>query len=382
MFALSASLFVATTVISNAAGALKDHVCAVGSTCVSYALTAGVSDPNEPSGMAPPLANAMPGYDQTYVTDFTGAALPTGWSTFSGVPGGDAGTQFAPSQVSVANGEMKLTASFSSSANEWLTGGTCLCSVAQEYGAYFVRSRMTGPGPTVAELLWPQGNSSWPPEVDFNETYGGTSGSMATVHFGANNLVDHRRLAIDMTQWHTWGVVWTPTSLTYVVDGDVWGVITIPNEIPRDPMTLDIQQQTWCSRGFACPDGSESTLVDWAAQFTPQSKPASSTPPVKRATTRISIDASLSAPRLDAVVREAASTIFRRHAHVITLKATVATRPDDARISPAARVQQILGMLEQDLRNLGTSPPQFLVRWSRVASRSPPRLKLLLTVAA
>jgi len=221
--------------------------------------------------MAPPDPNAMPGYAQTYVTDFNGSTLPDGWQLFNGTATGDPGSQWAPSHVSLSGGLLQMnTYQDSNYGNAWVSGGACQCGsgvAGQTYGAYFVRSRTTGPGPTVVQLLWPADNS-WPPEIDFNETYGLTTATSATLHYTSSNQQVQRSLTIDMTQWHTFGVIWTPSSLTYTVDGQVWGTVDIPADIPNVPMTLDIDQQTWCSSGFACPTTSQSLLVDWVAEYT------------------------------------------------------------------------------------------------------------------
>ncbi|MGA2295277.1 MAG: glycoside hydrolase family 16 protein [Acidimicrobiales bacterium] len=216
--------------------------------------------------MAPPSANALAGFTESYVNDFSGSSLPSGWSAYSGTPGGDPGAQWAASHVTVSNGLLQLNTSQDPAFNnEWVAGGLCQCGVSQTYGAYFVRSRVTGAGPTGVELLWP--TVSWPPEIDFNETSGDTSGTSATVHYGAANSQSRRALSINMTQWHTWGVIWTPSSITYTVDGNVWGTVTSAAEIPSQPMTLDLQQQTWCSSNWACPTTPQSMQVDWVAEY-------------------------------------------------------------------------------------------------------------------
>jgi len=228
----------------------------------------GSPDGTAPSGEAPPSASSMPGYKLSNLTTFAGTSLPAGWDVFTGSPGSDPGAQWGKAHVQVSGGLLQLN-TFKDPAynNAWVSGGLCDCGAAQLYGAYFVRSRMTGPGPTQVELLWPL--SGWPPEVDFNETYGDSSSSMATDHFGPANHQVQRTVNVDMTQWHTWGVIWTPTSLTYVLDGRVWGAVTGAGEIPNQPMTLNLQQQTWCSSGWACPTSPQSMLVDWVAQFNP-----------------------------------------------------------------------------------------------------------------
>jgi hypothetical protein len=220
----------------------------------------------------------MPGYSLAYSTDFTGSSLPSGWSAFTGTSTGDPGSQWESSQAVVSGGMLQLNAAQDPSlGNGWIDGGVSL-GQSPTYAAYFVRSRETGAGPTVVELLWP--TQGWPPEIDFNETSGVTTGTTATNIWGVdssgNKDQQQDALSIDMTQWHTWGVIWTPTSITYTVDGQAWGTFTDPSEIPSQPMSLHIQQQTWCSSGFACPTTPESTDIDWVAEYTPS---GSSSPP-------------------------------------------------------------------------------------------------------
>jgi hypothetical protein len=236
------------------------------------AFPVGQVDTSEPSGYAPPAANALPGYSQSYVTDFTGASLPSGWTAYAGVAGGDAGSQWAASHVVVGGGLLSLN-NWQDSAynNEWVSGGVCQCGVTNTYGAYFVRSRVTGAGPTQVELLWPS-NGDWPPEVDFNETGGQSTSTTATNIWAVTSTTrsqtqDH--VTIDMTQWHTWGVIWTPSSIILTVDGQEWGSFTTASEIPDMPMWLALQQQTWCSASpaWACPTAPESMQVDWVAEY-------------------------------------------------------------------------------------------------------------------
>jgi beta-glucanase (GH16 family) len=155
--------------------------------------------------------------------------------------------------------------------NDWVTGGTCLCGITgQTYGAYFVRSRLTGPGATEVELLIPDA-SVWPPELDFNESFGGTTETSATDHYGSSDSTVYQTLNIDLTQWHTWGIIWTPNSITYTVDGQVWGTaVTAAGSSPTQPMHISLQQQTWCSSGWACPTAPSSLDVDWVAEYAPQ----------------------------------------------------------------------------------------------------------------
>jgi hypothetical protein len=237
------------------------------STNTAYPI--GTPNSSDQTGYAPPSATALAGYHQSYLTTFTGTSLPADWQLYEGAPQGDAGAQFDRAHVTVSGGLLRInTYQDPNFNNEWVTGGTSLTGIAgQTYGAYFVRSRETAAGDDDDELLWPDANV-WPPEIDFNETYGTSTGSNATVHFNAANNQDARTVTIDMTQWHTWGVIWSPTSIIYTVDGNVWGTVTKTAEIPTIPMHISLQSQTFCSAGWACPTVNNSLLVDWVAEYT------------------------------------------------------------------------------------------------------------------
>ena len=230
----------------------------------------GTPDSAEPSGESPPGAQALVGYALRYENDFTGRRVPPGWYVFTGIPGGDPGGHFGISHVVVANGVLQLN-TYRNPAwhNGWVTGGICQCGVARRYGAYFVRSRITGPGPTAVELLWPS-NNTWPPEIDFNETGGTAASSTSSVHYGATNNVVRSKVDINMTLWHTWGVIWTPHYILYTVDGRLWGQLRVASDISSVPMTLDFEQRQECQEHRQCPTAPESMQIDWVAEFTPR----------------------------------------------------------------------------------------------------------------
>jgi beta-glucanase (GH16 family) len=218
----------------------------------------------------------MTGYSLSYSTDFTGSTLPSGWSAYSGSPGSsDPGSQWATTHAVVGGGILSLNA-FQDPAfgNEWVTGGVSQTGVSRQYGAYFVRSRETGAGPTLVELLWPT-NNTWPPEIDFDETAGPSTRTAATSIWGPSGVKNQVQswLTIDMTQWNTFGVIWTPTEDTYTINGKAWWTVSNAGEIPATPMNLDLQQQTWCGAAAglddedACPTAPESMQIDWVAEY-------------------------------------------------------------------------------------------------------------------
>jgi hypothetical protein len=227
----------------------------------------GTPDSTEPSGDGLPSATALDGYTLSYENDFLGTTLPTGWDIFTGVPGSDPGGHFGISHVTVDNGLLTLSTYRDPQwGNRWVTGGLCQCGLSQRYGAYFVRSRITGAGPNEAELLWPSGK--WPPEIDFNETGGSITTTSSSVHFGAANHIIRREVTTNMTLWHTWGVIWTPTTITYTVDGRIWGTFNVAQDISHAPMTLDFEQRQICEEHRQCPTAPTSMDIDWVAEYT------------------------------------------------------------------------------------------------------------------
>lgn len=237
-------------------------------TCVfATARTAGAT--GDPSGQSPP--GAPPGYDQVYSEEFLGSSLDSNWYAYSGQPGGDPANCWAPSHVAVSGGEVKLStyqdpSNFCGTAGDtpWVSGGIGTIASMSPYGEVVVRSRVTSMvGVTQVELLWPAA-PVWPPEIDFNESWGAVGGTSATLHYNSDNEQISDDVSVDLTQWHTWGVIWTPGELQYTVDGTVWATMTTAN-VPDIAMVLDIQQQYWS--GAETPHTNTTLDVDWVAAY-------------------------------------------------------------------------------------------------------------------
>jgi outer membrane protein OmpA-like peptidoglycan-associated protein len=313
--------------------------------------------------MSPPGPGALPGYQLTYTSNFSGSSPLAGWDEFAGTPGGDPGGIWAASQISVSGGVLELNAA--DNGGQWVTGGLCQCGVAKTYGAYFVRSRLTGAGPSSVELLWPTG-TDWPPEIDFNETFGGDTSSMATVHYAAANLQEHSELDIDMTQWHTWGVIWTPTTITYTVDGRQWGEVTNSAEIPNQPMTLDIQQQTFCESGRACPTSPESVLVNWVAEYSSVNAASFTVGSFARNSSDLS-------PQLEQQIAALAGQVKTAGYNFVTLQGygDVSGTPAQRLATSRARANKVHQYLIQQLDSLGVNG--VVVTTSSNGSSAPPQ---------
>ncbi len=242
-----------------------------------------VQSRSDPSGVAMPMGN-LPGWQLTYSQDFHGTTLPSGWGAYRGDPGGDSYGYWDPANVTVSNGELHLRTTANDDpqrSNTASTGGVSFYGNPQTYGMYLVRMKADyEPALQISNiaLLWPADGNTWPPEMDFYEDEGGSRGGFtASLHPGPDGddcCVIRHTLSIAATQWHTYGIIWTPTSITYTIDGRPWGVVqksqvSAPGEWPSIPMNLDLQSQ---NLGPAQPDGSIETMtVAWVAEYAPSS---------------------------------------------------------------------------------------------------------------
>ncbi len=164
----------------------------------------------------------------------------------------------------------------SGTANDIVTGGVKL-NLSQTYGDYQVRMRVdSGQGVSLVALLWPTSNA-WPPEIDFTEDSGGAprTADQATEHWGTwqDPQQVHDVLNVDLTQWHTVGVEWSPGKIVYTMDGTPWATETNAN-VSDVPMQMALQTQAWqcgTSGWEQCANSSTPAEVDmdvaWIAAY-------------------------------------------------------------------------------------------------------------------
>jgi hypothetical protein len=92
------------------------------------------------------------------------------------------------------------------------------------YGTYSITASMSGHAEGPAALLWP-GNDKWPgPEYDLAEFIGGRP--YGTMHFNGNGSDVYGSVyynGVDESKVHTYTLDWQPGSLTFSVDGHVYG---------------------------------------------------------------------------------------------------------------------------------------------------------------
>lgn len=236
--------------------------------------TTGAATP-PPSGGGGGTTTPPAGWTQTSFEDFNGSSLPSNWYLYGGRSGAS-NTAFDPSHVSVANGVVTLKAYRDAAYNNEIVGAGFAQRTGSLYGKYEARARLnTAKGVQVAGMLWPEA-SVWPPEVDFIETNGQYPAARndTTLHWGSNNNQEGGQTAVDMTQWHTYGVEWEPGRFVFTIDGVVTKTITHTEGIPTQNMLFAFQiesHQFGTGGGYeVAPDSSASNStfeIDWAASY-------------------------------------------------------------------------------------------------------------------
>ena len=202
-------------------------------------------------------------------TDFPGSPFRQGWDVFSGVPAGCPDGHFGtptPSWVGEPPGDpcaFRRSAISGSPAGMPVRIGADLRRLLRAFETDRVPGSQRGAvaGPPVRR----------PPEIDFYES-GGEITSVPSRRFttASRNNIEQRSAS------HRHGQVATPCGLglesgarlTYTVDGQAWGTVTLPREIPGQPMTLHLQQQASCA-SWAWATGARSAAAPWRSTGSP-----------------------------------------------------------------------------------------------------------------
>jgi hypothetical protein len=244
----------------------------------------GQQGSGDPSGENP--FTTLSGYSLKSVQEFTGNSIPSGWDAYNGTPGGVSAqqSQFAPSMCTFSGGEAQLVASGID------TCGLQYYGSPQVYGAWFARLQAPNEpsGVSVGNvfLLFPA-NNQWPPEIDIYEDHGTRTSTSASMYNTVGSVCGSSPtaqclgpyaqsnghsggVANDDTQWHTYGVEWTPSGVTWLIDGRVVftapaSQVVSPAQQPDTPMYMDLQSEN--TTGASAPTGTLSMSVDWAEEF-------------------------------------------------------------------------------------------------------------------
>jgi beta-glucanase (GH16 family) len=153
---------------------------------------------------------------------------------------------YLPSQVSVANGDLNLVAQNLLTPGRSATGGpqeyVCRSGMATTYPGFqfqYGYVQVVAHFPDTVGLwsaLWlAAANWQWPPEIDMVE-YWVRKVKPVGVYFhavGGTLLKVHPHVNLGVG-WHTYALDWTPTQLTWYIDGHV--VLSTRQNVPDQPM--------------------------------------------------------------------------------------------------------------------------------------------------
>jgi hypothetical protein len=202
-----------------------------------------------------PVGN-LPGWHQIYADDFAGENYPlgsfsgcsvTGCTGTPGLPWGatmdgfhdtSGNCEYYPSQtVSISRGVMNI----------WMhTASNGVCMDANmlplvpnlTYARYSIRFRADNvPGYRLVDLLWPTNGVSG--EIDFpeNQLNLPITGSLHPMA-GSTNFQQFKSNVMS-TGWNTATLQWTPTAVTFILNGMVIGTAT--THVPKTPMFLNVR---------------------------------------------------------------------------------------------------------------------------------------------
>jgi beta-glucanase (GH16 family) len=112
---------------------------------------------------------------------------------------------------------------------------TTFNSFSFTYGYVSVVAKLPGGAGTWPAIWMLAENGLWPPEIDIMENYGSTNQIQTTVHWGAANTQAYANVTTSAnltTSYNTYGVLWTPTSLTWYLNGKAvfsYSGVGVPN---------------------------------------------------------------------------------------------------------------------------------------------------------
>lgn len=197
---------------------------------------------------------AASGYTLVFNSQFSGTSLDTtkwttGWPWGNGLNTTYPNDEALPANIYFAKG----AANFAVTKGTTPSGRSYGSAVATTYGKF---SQLYGywvaqvQFPTNADGIWPAfwllaEDGSWPPEIDIMEWLGVSPNTdYMTLHYNSNNetiggTFTSRSIS---SGYHTLGMLWTPTSVTWYIDGVQEFQAT--TGIPTTPMYIVLNNDT------------------------------------------------------------------------------------------------------------------------------------------
>jgi beta-glucanase (GH16 family) len=164
------------------------------------------------------------------------------WSTTNGCTQVLAIDWYLPSAVKVSDGVLHLTATKKPAYGDPYTSGmvTTYKSFTFKYGYISIKAKLPGGQGTWPALWLLPANQAWPPEIDIMENHGEPHQISTTVHWatplGDRAAAKNVNTAVNLTtSYNTYALKWTPTAITWYLDGKIVDSYTGPN-VPQVPM--------------------------------------------------------------------------------------------------------------------------------------------------
>ncbi len=198
----------------------------------------------------------LTGYHLTFDDEFSGTSLDTSkwipqWTTGSEHPTAYKADQALSSNVTVSGGELRLEAARGSTTD----GRPYSVGVVQTYNKFaqkygYIEASIKVPA---ADGMWPAfwtfpQSGAWTHEIDITEMFmADRLTNHMSNHFpdasGNDRYVTQAYTGPDFSAgFHTFGVMWTPTSLTYYIDGV--DRFTTTTSVPNESMFLILNDDT------------------------------------------------------------------------------------------------------------------------------------------
>ncbi len=201
-------------------------------------------------------------FSLTWTYTFTSTINTGDWNIYAGPFGSSKNTCFEKVNSFIKNGQLSLMVSQTTNGcgRKYTAGGIdTWANHAQTYGRWEVVAQFPAVfGVTGYIGIFPV-NGTWPPEVDFGEVIGRQPTQLYdTQHYGTASTHQMDGFTFQPgTNWttgfHTYALDWTPTTLTYYVDGAVVKTQTV--KFTPTPMKLAIGTGTGdCGSWVDCPE--------------------------------------------------------------------------------------------------------------------------------
>ena len=236
----------------------------------------------DPSGQAMPVGD-LPGWHQVFADNFANDALPVGSFTgcgskgcvttpglpWGGSPDGKPDTSrhcvtYPSKTLSIAGGVMNIFVHTDPS-------GTCMDASIYPlipkltYETYSIRFRGDpAVGYKEVGFLWPVDGVHG--EIDFPENHleSPVTGSLHT--FAGGSPIQRFTSAVASTTWHTATTQWTPTSVTFLLDGAIVGSTSV--DVPQTPMTLLLRAESDLAPApVPAPTSQGNLQIDWVTVY-------------------------------------------------------------------------------------------------------------------